>query len=152
MGGSSVLNTLPTERFTSDTCGHQMCAGFPHTEQFCPTSWVACACVRAKSLQSCPTLCGPTDSVAHQAPLSMDSPGKNTGVGCHALLQGIFPTQGSNVCLLRLLHWQAGSLPLVPPGKPTWLTLFNSVFTPPGDSPSHRIRTQAQRATPQTSL
>ena len=45
-----------------------------------------------------------------------DSPGKNTAVGCHALLQGIFPTQGSNLCLLRLLHWQAGSLPLMPPG------------------------------------
>ena len=29
-----------------------------------------------------------------------DSPGKNTGVGCHTLLQGIFPTQGSNLCLL----------------------------------------------------
>ena len=36
-----------------------------------------------------------------------DSPGKNTGVGCHTLLQGIF-----------LLHWQAGSLALAPPGKP----------------------------------
>jgi len=35
----------------------------------------------------------PTGTVARQAPLSMDSPGKNTGVGCHALLQGIFPTQ-----------------------------------------------------------
>ena len=32
----------------------------------------------------------------------MDSPGKNTGVGCQALLQGIFPTQESNPCLLRL--------------------------------------------------
>ena len=31
----------------------------------------------------------------HQAPLSMDSPGENTGVGCHVLLQGIVPTQGS---------------------------------------------------------
>ena len=39
-----------------------------------------------------------------------DSLGKNTGVGCHFLLQGIFPTQGSNLCLLCLLHWQAGSL------------------------------------------
>ena len=29
-----------------------------------------------------------------------DSPGKKTGVGCHALFQGIFPTQGSNLCLL----------------------------------------------------
>ena len=39
-----------------------------------------------------------------------DSPGKNTGVGCPALLQGIFPTQGWNLCLLHLLHWQADSL------------------------------------------
>ena len=35
-----------------------------------------------------------------------NSPGKNTGVGCHALLQGIFPTQGSNLPLLCLLNWQ----------------------------------------------
>ena len=47
-----------------------------------------------------------------------DSPGKNTGVGFHVLLQGIFPTQGSNPRLLCLMHWQAGSLPLVPPEKP----------------------------------
>ena len=33
-------------------------------------------------------------TVARQAPLPMDSPGKNTEVGCHVLLQGIFPTQG----------------------------------------------------------
>ena len=39
-------------------------------------------------------------TVAHQAPLSMESPGKNSGVGCHSLLQGIFPTQGSNPNLL----------------------------------------------------
>ena len=36
-------------------------------------------------------------------------PGKNTGVGCHALLQGLFPTQGSNLCLFCLLHWQIDS-------------------------------------------
>ena len=42
-----------------------------------------------------------------------DSPGKNTGVGCHALLQGIFPTQG-----LNSLHWKVGSLPRTPAGKP----------------------------------
>jgi len=46
-----------------------------------------------------------------------DSPGKNTGVGCHVLLLGIFPTQGSNPHLLCLLHWQAGSWPLVTLGK-----------------------------------
>ena len=33
-----------------------------------------------------------------------DFPGKSTGVGCHALLQGVYPTQGSNSCLLQLLH------------------------------------------------
>ena len=46
-----------------------------------------------------------------------DSPGKNSGVGCHALLQRIFPIQGSNLCLLCLLLWQAGSLPLMPHGN-----------------------------------
>ena len=47
-----------------------------------------------------------------------DFPGKNTGVGCHALLQEIFPTKEWNPQLLGLLHCKAGSLPLVPPGKP----------------------------------
>ena len=54
-------------------------------------------------------------TIAHQAPPSMGFPGKNTGAGCHALLQGVFLTQGSNLSLLCLLHWQTGSLPLVPP-------------------------------------
>ena len=39
-------------------------------------------------------------------------------MGCYALLQGILLTQGMNSYLLYLLHWQAYSLPLVPPGKP----------------------------------
>ena len=43
-----------------------------------------------------------------------DSPSKNTGAGCHFLLQGIFGTQGSNPCLLCGLHWQVVSLPLAP--------------------------------------
>ena len=43
-----------------------------------------------------------------------DSLGKNTGFGSHFLLQGMFPTQGSNLCHLGLLHWHAGSLPLAP--------------------------------------
>ena len=41
-----------------------------------------------------------------------DFPGKSTEVGCHFLLQGIFYTQGSNLRLLHLLHWQGDSLPL----------------------------------------
>ena len=55
----------------------------------------------AKSLQWCPTLCNPVDSTAHPRLLCpWDSPGKNTGVGCHLFLQGIFLTQGSNLRLL----------------------------------------------------
>ena len=46
-------------------------------------------------------------TTAHQAPLSMEFLGKNTGVGCHFLIQGIFPSQRSNLCLL---HWQVDSL------------------------------------------
>ena len=45
-----------------------------------------------------------------------NSPGKNTGVGCHALFQGIFPSQGWNP---GLLLWPEGSLSLTPPRKPT---------------------------------
>ena len=48
-----------------------------------------------------------------------DSPGKKTGVDYHAVLQGIFPTQGLNPHLLSHLHCQVGSLPLVPPVKPS---------------------------------
>ena len=43
-----------------------------------------------------------------------DFPGKNTGMDTHVVLQGIFPTQGSDPCLLHLLRWQADSLPLEP--------------------------------------
>ena len=80
----------------------------------------ACTCVCAKSLQSCPTLCDPMDC----------SP---PGSSVHGILQaiilewvampssrekGIFPTQGLNLHLLRLLHWPVGSLPVMLPGKP----------------------------------
>ena len=56
---------------------------------------------------SCPTLCDPVDCSPPGSSAHGDSPGKNTGVVCHALLQGIFPTQGSNSGLLhsrRILH------------------------------------------------
>ena len=53
-----------------------------------------------------------------QAALFMGFSRQEYWVGCHILLQGIFLTQGSNPALLHLLHWQAGSLPLVSPGKP----------------------------------
>ena len=46
--------------------------------------------------QLCPTLCNPMDCSSPGSSVHGDSPGKNTEVSCHALLQGIFPTQGSN--------------------------------------------------------
>ena len=63
------------------------------------------------------TLCNPW-TVALQAPLSMGFSSKNTGVGCHFLLQGIFLTQGLKLCLLHPPHWQADSLPLCHLGSP----------------------------------
>ena len=61
---------------------------------------------------SCDQLFETPWTVTHQVLCPWDSSGKNPGVGCHFLLQEIFLTQGSNLCLLGLLHWQADSLPL----------------------------------------
>ena len=57
----------------------------------------------AQSLQSCLTPCDTIDCSLPGSSVHGDSPGKNTGVGCRALLSGIFPTQGSNLHLLWLL-------------------------------------------------
>ena len=66
-------------------------------------------------------------TAAHQA--AWDSPGKNTGVGCHALLQGIFPTQGSN--LRPLHHRQILSEPMVV--LKAWSDIFRHIFFPKAD-------------------
>ena len=73
--------------------------------------------MHAKSLQSCLTLCSPMDGSPPGSSVHGILPGKNTGAGCHAPLQGTFLTQRSNLSLLYLLHWQAGSLPLAPPER-----------------------------------
>ena len=76
---------------------------------------VVCLCVCA---QSCLTLCNPRDC----SPAGSSVPGifqaRNTGVGYHFLLQGIFPTQESKLHLLHLLLWQVDSLPLAHLGSP----------------------------------
>ena len=71
--------------------------------------------------EPCPTLCDPMDCSLPGFSVHGDSPSKNTGVGCHALLQGIFPTQGSNPglphCrqfLYHLSHQARLPNPLVP--------------------------------------
>ena len=63
-----------------------------------PQSKLACGVLVA---QSCPTLCDSMDYGPPGSSVHGDSPGKNTGVGCHFLLQGIFLTQGSNPDLLH---------------------------------------------------
>ena len=81
---------------------------FPHPKSHLPKTttinflavyFVACVPSRFSCVQLCATL----GNVA-RLPCPWDSPGKNTRVGCHAFLQGIFPTQGSNPCLPCLLH------------------------------------------------
>ena len=70
--------------------------------------------------KSGPTLGDPVDCSRPGSSVHGDAPGKHTGVGCHALLQGIFPQprdrtcQTHKTCLLHLLPWQMGSLPAKP--------------------------------------
>ena len=69
--------------------------------------------VHPKSFELCLTLCDPMNYSPPGSSVHGILPARNIGVGCHAVLQG------TNLDLLHLLHWQAGSLPLAPPGKPT---------------------------------
>ena len=86
---------------------HILCCDAPYW-YFCSD----CVCVYAQSL-SCLWHLATLWTVAGQAPLCpWDFQGKNSRVGCHFFLQGNFLTQGWNPYLLRLLHWQVGSLPL----------------------------------------
>ena len=88
----------------------------PWRREWLPTPVFLPVCVNL--LQSCPTLCDPMDHSLRGSSVH------GTGVACYALLYEIFPTQGW-LCISYvsyLWHWQVGSLPLVPPGKP-WLFL-----------------------------
>ena len=58
-------------------------------------------CLHGKLVKSCLTLCDPMDCGLLGSSVHGDSPGKNTGMGWQALLQGIFQTQGSNLSLLH---------------------------------------------------
>ena len=93
-----------------------------------------CVCVCGRSLQSRPPLCD-----AHGCSLP-DScargilQARTLEWGVIAPLRGIFTTQGLKPCLLSLLYWQAGSLPVAPPGKPcvfqiTVRTVWRKVFS-----------------------
>ena len=75
-------------------------------------------CVCVLSLSSCLTLCDPMDCRPPGSSVHGILQARILEWNCHALLQGIFPTQGLNPHLLCLLHLQADSLPIEPPGKP----------------------------------
>ena len=80
-----------------------------------------CWCLVA---QSCLTLGNPMDYSPTRPLCPWGFAGKNTGVGCQFLLQGLFPTQGLNLCLL---HCQADSLPLSHQRTPSFgLPISNS--------------------------
>ena len=88
-------------------------------------------------------------AVVHQTLGPWGFSSKNTGVDCHALLQGIFPVQGANRHLVRLPHWQAGSSPLSSPGKhlPQWrsgLNFFQNITYRPHAQHCARV-TEIQR-------
>ena len=70
-------------------CSFFLCSFFL---SFVPSFWVVLCLVT----QSCPTVCKPMDYSPPGSSVHGDSSGKNTGVGCHALLQGVFPSQGWN--------------------------------------------------------
>ena len=98
-----------------------LCSGSNHwtTREVPITSFYVCVCVCVLlllfSLSVVSNSFATLWTVTFQASLPWDSPRKNTGMGCHSLLQGIFLTQGSNLCLL---HWQMDSLPLSNQGSP----------------------------------
>ena len=76
----------------------------------------------------CPTLCDPHGLLSTRLLCPWNSPGRNTGVGCHFILQRIFPTQASNPWNPWLLHWQSGSFITEPPGKPTYTCIQSFLF------------------------
>ena len=85
-----------------------------------PNLWItqrqlASLCYLCLVTQSCLTLCNPVDCSPPGSFVHGEFPGKNTGVGCHALLQGIFLTQELN---RGLLHSRQIFLPAELPGKP----------------------------------
>ena len=77
--------------------------------------------MRGKSLHLCLTLCDPVDHSPPGSSVLGDSPGKNTGVGCHALLQGNLPNPGIKPAFLMYVSCigRGSFSPLAPPGKST---------------------------------
>ena len=85
--------------------------------------------------QLCLTFCGSMDCSSPGSSVHGDSPGKNTGVGCHILLQRIFPTQGWNS---GLLHCRQILYPLSHQGSPRVLEWVAYDFSGGTSQPRNR--------------
>ena len=86
----------------------------PLEDSFSPVRPMCCAVLSRSDV----TLCDPVDCSPPGSSVHGDSPGTNDGVDCHALLQGIFPTQESNPYLWCRLHCRQVLYPLSHLGKP----------------------------------
>ena len=96
---------------------HSTIRGFTYISHIWYSKPVRCVC-GCKSLHSCPTLCDPMDCSPPGSSVHRILQARILEWVPNFLLQGIFPTQGWNSHPFCLLHWQVGSLSLVPPGRP----------------------------------
>ena len=110
---------------------------YPHTHTYTHTYIVFICCYLVT--KSCPTLCNPVD---HNPPgYPWDSPGKNTRVGCHFLLQGVFPTHGStHICIEKQVfyYWATWEAPCVCVCIGEWNGNTLTLAFLPGKSPGQR--------------
>ena len=118
---------------TAKTQEQPKCLLTDKTDEWRRKTWCVCVCVCVcvhiyvntmgscyLFAKSCLTLCHGLQPTRLLSP--WDFPGRNTGVGCYFLLQGIVPGQTSNLCLL---HWQADSLPLSHQASLQWNTTWS---------------------------
>ena len=111
-------------------CSLHLCLSFCPANRFNSTIFLDSICLVA---QSCLTPCDSMDCSPPGSSIHEDSPGKNTGVGCRAILQGICPTQGSNPdflhCRRSHLSHQGSSLDPMYVCKYIFVFLFLTSFT-----------------------
>ena len=120
------MSTCGTLGLKTSSKGKNTCKSYLHRKLVCrpkpklksSTSSCNSACVRAKWLQSCPTLCNPMDCSPPNSSVHGIFHARTLEWVAMPSSRGIFPIQVLNPHLLCRLHWQMDSLPIVPPGKP----------------------------------
>ena len=102
--------------------------------------------------QSCPTICNPMDRSPPRSCVHGISQARILEWVAVPSSRGIFPTQGSNLHLLCLLHWQTGSLPPAPPGKSkrvsemaksrklSWMNFGLEIWRSPEEIPTEKLK------------